>query len=40
MNIFNLNFFTISDWKIYDFMFEEIKEKHKNTEFISRFNDS
>ena len=40
MNILNLEFFTISDWKIYDFMFEEMKKKHKNIEFISCFNDS
>ena len=33
-------FFTISDWKIYDFMFEEMKKNHKNIEFISCFNDS
>ena len=41
MDILNLEFFTISDWKIYDFMFEEMKkQQHKNIEFISCFNDS
>ena len=31
MDILNLEFFTISDWKIYDFMFEEMKKNPTRT---------
>ena len=37
INLFLFIYFFISDGKIYQFLFEEITEKHRKIDLISRF---